>query len=223
MNDVLGITKSVGQQTSKASGSLGELGAQKDQFLKMLLAQLKNQDPLNAPDADKFNEQMTQFGQLEQLFNLNASMEKLSSSQGTGDRFQAVSLIGKKVEAESNSIQVKAGTAEDVGYYVPQSGAEVKVEVLNASGAVVRTMIFNEDRAGLAFHEFDGKNNSGAQLADGLYSTRVTAKSPSGIAVASTPIIRAAVTGVRFTSEGPLIEMGDRIMSMDQVTAVQQA
>src|SRR4051794_36053729 len=101
------VSAGAGASTPKSvSAVTGSASATKDQFLKLLIAQMKNQDPLSPPDADKFSEQMTQFGQLEQLFNLNDSMSSIAQHQSSMDRSQAVSLIGREVEAQGDQIEL---------------------------------------------------------------------------------------------------------------------
>ncbi|SHE35539.1 flagellar hook assembly protein FlgD [Caloramator sp. ALD01] len=73
----------------------------KNAFLKILTVQLSNQDPLNAKDNTEYVAQMAQFSALEQMQNLNSTMEKLYASQ----RFsQAINMIGKEVEVIENNI-----------------------------------------------------------------------------------------------------------------------
>ena len=81
--------------TAETASSLG-----KDEFFKMLIAQLKNQDPLNPQDGAEFSAQLAQFSSLEQLTNLNKTLEAQGASYSALMNLQSVSMIGKEVEAK---------------------------------------------------------------------------------------------------------------------------
>ena len=83
----------------------GDLG--KEDFLTLLVAQLQNQDPMNPEDATEFTAQLAQFSSLEQLFNINESMESLASAQIQSDRFATMDLIGKTVSYQDGDFSIE--------------------------------------------------------------------------------------------------------------------
>ena len=101
-----GATALGAAQTKKEAGVLG-----KDDFLKLLIAQLKNQDPSNAQDMDSMTQQMTQFSMLEQLTNLAESTQSTSVSLA---RTHAVELLGRSVSYKSSDGSIKDGVVEHV-------------------------------------------------------------------------------------------------------------
>lgn len=112
---------SAGSSTSTATSteSVGALG--KDEFFKMLIAQLKNQDPLNPQDGAEFSAQLAQFTSLEQLTNLNKTLEAQSASYSALMNLQSVSMIGKEVEAsivdkETTEMKTITGTVSAVQF-----------------------------------------------------------------------------------------------------------
>ena len=86
-----------------------------DAFLKMLVAQLQNQDPLNPMDGTDFSAQLAQFSQLEQLMNLNTSMDSLANSFSTDSEKDLVADSGKQVTGKSEYREVKNGDVSEIG------------------------------------------------------------------------------------------------------------
>lgn len=217
ITDIISQTQGIstaGRATDKS------YGASKDQFLKLLMAQLKNQDPLSAPDADKMAEQITQFGQLEQLINLNTSMTGLASTQAVNSKGQAVGMIGKTVEVQGNGLEVSAASKGNVGFYLPQPCETVEVQVLDTLGRVVRTIDYSEQKAGSSFYAFDGKADDGSMLSNGVYKLKVSGKSVNGLPVQASPIIRGQVSGVEFSGNNPIVRVGGQSFTMDEVISV---
>ena len=102
MIDTTGTVKSASatSSASTASSSTPTDALGKDEFFKMLIAQLKNQDPLNPQDGAEFSAQLAQFSSLEQLTNLNKTLEAQGASYSALLNLQSVSMVGKEVEAK---------------------------------------------------------------------------------------------------------------------------
>lgn len=204
-----------------ASSTLGGISGQRDQFLKLLLAQLKNQDPLQAPDASKFTEQMTQFGQLEQLFDVNESLQKMSTSQGHDDRAQAIGMIGKQIQAPGDSFALAAGGKATLGYTLDRSADSVGMKILDSNGTVVRQLDLGRQGIGTHATEFDGKDSDGAPLPAGNYSVRLAAVDNTGAAIGTQSIVQGIVSGVLFDPAGPLVQVGNSKIKLGDVMSVQ--
>ena len=102
----------------------------RDAFMKMLVAQLKNQDPLNPMEGTEFSTQLAQFSQLEQAMNTNKNLEKLIESQSKGEETDLQNYIGKNVVAEVDSMEVDGGEAVG-GYFT----VEKPTDIWSVSGA----------------------------------------------------------------------------------------
>ena len=216
-NDVTSAA-SIGAGATRST--LGDFNVSKDQFLKLLMAQLKYQDPMQPPDASKFTDQMTQFGQLEQMFNMNASLKNIAGEQGSTDRFQAVNFIGNKIDALGNDIEVKDTDKGSIGFRLDQPASDVAVHVFNSDGEEVRTVHYNDQAPGMNRHDFDGTNSAGAALPNGIYQMVITAESTEGNTLSVMPVSSGTVSGVEFAADGPKIKVGDRYYGMDQVLSV---
>jgi flagellar basal-body rod modification protein FlgD len=88
----------------------------KDDFLHLLVTQLKAQDPLNPMDSTAFTAQLAQFSSLEQLQNINSTLGTLNASQAESTNSQAVQFIGKTITAVGDSLEVRNGQSEDLHF-----------------------------------------------------------------------------------------------------------
>ncbi len=120
------ITKlSSNEHLTSSAGLSKTLG--KDDFLKLFTSQLKYQDPLKPLESTEFTAQMAQFSSLEQLFNLNSSMERLVAYQMSLNNGFATSLIGKTVKTTDDAVSKVAGVAfqEGITYLLLENGKRV--------------------------------------------------------------------------------------------------
>lgn len=166
----------------------------KQEFLTLLVAQLQNQDPLNPDEPTEFTAQLAQFSSLEQLFNLNKSMENLVNSNSNSDRLSTLSTIGKEVVYQDGDFKY-SGEPVTLGYQLDGQASEVTL-ALQLNGVTVRTLKGTELAAGNHFLTWDGLTEDGQAAPQGTYSIVVQAKAGEGESVAVGPLIRSEVTGV---------------------------
>lgn len=217
----IGSTLTPASQSAGTSNSTTDkLTTTKDQFLKLLLAQLKQQDPLEAPDASKLSEQITAFGQLEQMFNMNSSLENISKASNNADQSQAVSLIGKKITSYGDSLSVSGADKGLVGFSLGGNAKEVTVSIKDSAGKVVRTIRYENVTSGIYTDQFDGKNDAGADLPEGKYTMETSAVDPDKAPMAVKPVFQGVVTGVQFSPQGAIIQAGNGTFNMGQILSV---
>jgi flagellar basal-body rod modification protein FlgD len=175
----------------------------KDDFLKLLVAQLKNQDPLNPLDNDKFVQENTMFSQLEQLTNMNKTMEAASSSMSQSDRGYAATYLGKYISTGSENIAVQGSNVEPVSFGLPIT-ANIKVSISNSKGENVANIDLGALSRGNHQFKWDGRDNEGNKVPSGEYSVIIFAQDGEGNSI---PIQRNAgkVTAVRFDSDGTVL------------------
>jgi flagellar basal-body rod modification protein FlgD len=171
----------------------------KEDFLTLLVAQLKNQDPLDPDDPTDFTAQLAQFSSLEQLFNLNESLDTLVNSQQESDQLNGTDLIGKDVVYEGNAIEFN-GDPIEIGYELEEAATALIITIQDENGATVSTITPSELDTGTHFIEWDGMDSSGNVLADGNYVIDIQVDDGSGVSSAITPLIRSEVTGVELDS-----------------------
>jgi len=166
-----------------------------EQFLTLLIAQLKHQDPLNPSDPTEFTAQLAQYSQLEQLFNLNDSMNQLTAAANSSERYSALGLIGQEVVIEGNTFALGNEPAQ-VGYRIDGMVTGASLVIKNSSGQIVTTLKATDLSEGNHFLTWDGKDSSGNNMAPGTYSIVINATNADGANATISPLVRAQVTGI---------------------------
>ena len=202
MNTAISATANAGAAT--AAGASGKTGigkdATEDRFLKLLIAQMKNQDPLNPLDNAAVTSQMAQINTVQGISQLNATMASmLTQMQGT----QAMSLPGHQVLIEGNSLSLAksgASSAARAGYELAADADRVTVEIKNAQGQLVNTLELGKQAAGANTFNWNGSTGS-TTAPDGAYSFTVKASAGGGgVTVGS--LMAAQVVGTANTPQG---------------------
>jgi flagellar basal-body rod modification protein FlgD len=181
----------------------------KSDFLLLLVTQFKYQDPLNPMDDKEFVAQLSQFSSLEQLMNLNTSMESLTAATQDQQMMNAVSYIGKDVAASGSSIAKKDG---HVGKFYWAADGEVAKGTLYVYDQDLNQIYgeqFGPKSAGTTTtFEWSGRNYMGAQVPDGVYYIRIACEDAAG----QTLLVDTRVTG---RVEGVATEQGEIYLRLD--------
>ncbi len=173
----------------------------KEDFLKLLVAQLQNQDPLNPDDATEFTSQLAEFSSLEQLQNLNGSLEDIAATQQQSDRFATMDLIGNEVVYASSAFNFDGNTSS-IGYRLDGTAASVTMTIVDENGSTVSTLRPVELTQGDHFIQWNGLDNEGNIVPEGNYQLIIEATSAGeGETIAATPLVQSEVTGVDYSSE----------------------
>jgi flagellar basal-body rod modification protein FlgD len=202
--------------TSAAGGtSSNAVQDQQDRFLKLLVTQMKNQDPLNPLDNAQVTSQMAQLSTVTGIEKLNATLEAYTQAQS----FQSVGMIGHAVLAPGNYVQLANGAAVG-GVELAGAADKVKISILDKSGNVVRELNLGKKDAGVAAFTWDGKKTDGTAAPDGTYTYSVSA-SLAGSAVASTRLAVGSVNSVVMDKSGPqLVVSGMGVVDLADVRQV---
>jgi flagellar basal-body rod modification protein FlgD len=202
-----------------SGSSTGTNGATKEldqeDFLNLLITQLRNQDPMNPLDSADYTAQLAQFTSLEELYTVNenlVSMQEILSNQGEETLLE---LIGKTVKADDNTMLVTDGSAVS-GAYTLDEAADVTISVYDSSGSEIRTLYRYGQDAGEHAIDWDGRNNSGETVDDGIYYYEVAAVDENGSSVEASTYISGEVTGITYEYVVPYLMIGDRLVSTDQ-------
>lgn len=218
----MSITNATSGVNLAALGSGASSGAEslgKDDFLQLLVTQLTNQNPLSPVQDQEFVAQLAQFSSLEQLENLNETMNSSLVLDQAVNNSLATNLIGKEVLIEGNETQLASAGAATWQLALGDE-ASVKAVVRDANGDVVRTLEIGKKVAGVHSLEWDGLNESGERAAAGAYTLEVAATDAAGNAVASASRVRALVTGVRFVDGTGYLILGDVTLPLGAVVEV---
>jgi len=172
-----------------------------DRFLKLLVAQMKNQDPLSPMDNAQVTSQMAQINTVTGIEKLNASVQALSGQFVQMQALQGATLVGHDVVVPGNLLSIAGGQAQG-GFELANAADSVKVEVLAASGQVLDTIELGAQSGGL--HSF-GWPAGAADESSGL-RFRVTAMSGATKLVA-TPLMRDRVDAVSTHGDSLMLEL----------------
>ena len=182
-----------------------------DTFLKLLVAQMNNQDPLNPVDNSQITSQMAQISTVTGISNLNSTVGQMVSELQQSQAMQSASLSGHVVLVPGSSLELAANSSSGStstlsaygGFSLAQAADSVGVTVKDSTGATVRTINLGSLGAGVQDFSWDGTTDSGAKAAAGSYSYSVTAKA-AGQKVSATTYSAQQVVGVSPQSDGTL-------------------
>jgi len=209
--------------SGSASSATKSKSLDKDAFLRLLTTQLQNQDPLNPTDSTEFTAQLAQFSSLEQLSNVNETLNTLKLYEASINNAQAVGFIGKDIIANGNSIEKKSGQPVSCDYELPAAAKSVVVTIYDATGNFVRDYQKTALAAGQQSLTWDGRDRNGNTVADGAYTFEVQALDPKGAKLNVTTFSKGTVTGVTFEDGITYLVTGRNKTAIGNVTQVTQA
>lgn len=207
-------------EASKAAAAQAKLDDDMNRFLKLLVTQLKNQDPLKPMDATEFTSQLVQFASVEQQISANANLEKLLGLQQTSQVSDMVNFIGNTIEADAKVVPLENGKAEFT-YDLDTKSDKTAIVIKNSSGLNVFSTD-GENGAGKHNYVWDGKTSSGSIAPDGSYTVVVTAVDRAGEVLGVKQTVFGRVTGAGAENGIVSLFMGDSSVTMDKVQAVKE-
>lgn len=167
--DNLGLSQT--PQTSTNSNN--ELG--QDAFMRLMLAQMQNQDPLSPMENGQFIAQLAQFQSVSGINDLSTSFGDFVTSMQSNQALQASALVGRQVLVDSNTAALSDTGAVNGAAILPASTTNMNVYVYDSSGQLVRTINMGEQSAGEIEFSWDGMDGSGNRLPAGQYDFKVEA------------------------------------------------
>lgn len=195
-------TSSLTTSAVKNKDSLG-----RDAFLKLLVAQLSHQDPLQPLQGTEFVTQLAQFSAVEQATAQSTKLDTLSAQLSGIASNEAVSLIGKQVTLRGQNLIYDGLNPATANVKLGAAAEQVTVKVTDASGKVVRTIDLGAKPAGPLNVKWDGKDATGAPCAPGAYSFSVSAKTSTGANVPVSKDVTGIVKSVSFDKGYPVVEL----------------
>ncbi len=203
-----------------ASSARVKLTSDFDNFLTMLVTQLRHQDPLDPLKTNEFTQQLVMFASVEQQIQQNANLETLIKAQQQGQAVAAVGYIGQSVEIAGDQLPLQDGRAT-ASYGLGSKAEQVTVTIKNAAGQVVATLP-GETAAGRHTVSWNGEDLNGKPLPDGLYRVEVKAIDKGGNALPVQTSVFGRVTGTGSENGGTVLLIDDAWVSLDEVVAVHQ-
>jgi flagellar basal-body rod modification protein FlgD len=192
-----------GMQAESASvDASSDLG--KDSFLKLLVAQMQHQDPLNPQGNEEFIAQLAQFTSLEQLMGVNTALGDLYAATTSMNNASMTQLLGRDVTAMSNLVPYDGDGPQPIHYDARGDVAQMTVTVQNAEGKVVSRAELSDIPAGEDFWTWDGKDIHGVQAPEGTYTVSITAFDGSGQPVEVNSLLKGRVNEMSYATGAPV-------------------
>jgi flagellar basal-body rod modification protein FlgD len=201
------IQSKYGAKPDKAREIKKTLG--KDDFLKIMITQMKNQDPTKPFNADEMAAQMAQYASVEQLQNVNQNLNKMQTDHQSSDRMAMTSMIGKTITVDRERFPHTEGVNESLGYTLTKNASEVKLSVINEAGETVFEKDIGAQKAGEQTYGWDGVKTNTLPAKTGGYTFKITAKDEHGAALPTNPKTQGKVIGVSFEGSEPTLLIGD--------------
>ncbi len=190
---------------SSVGGTLASSTADEsqDRFLKLLVTQMRNQDPMNPMDNAQVTSQLAQISTVGGIDKLNNSLSAMSSAMSAT---QNAALIGRTVVVASDLVRFGGSTPVTVGVELAAAADKVEVNIVDATGRTVRGMAFGALPQGTSTFEWDGRNNAGETVAAGDYSLRLNATAASK-AVTASGLVAGYVDSVSMQGGSSLLNL----------------
>ena len=193
----------------------------KDAFLKLMLAQMKHQDPTKPMESHEMAAQLAQFTSLEQLNNINMTLESMKNSQAPTAGYQALNFIGKRVTGDSSKITRSAGdTNHDVNFQLMGDAVKIKVSIKDADGKTVKVLERGMLKKGENSVRWNGLSEDGMASRPGEYKVTVEGSNPTGGKVFAKTEFDGKITGVNFTGQGPVLLVGTQTIKLQDVKKI---
>jgi flagellar basal-body rod modification protein FlgD len=201
-----GTSAGSGAASAVGTSALQSLGTNFNEFLNLLMTQLKNQDPTAPMDSSQFTTELVQFTGVQQQVATNSSLTQLISMQQTSQVLQSSSLVGQVATVTSNEIALQSGTGTLT--FNGTAGQNVAVAVVNASGQPIMDANVTAQNGSNTW-TWDGTDNNGNQVADGAYRVAVETAPAGGGAAAAVPFsVVGTATGISSNGTTTMLDLG---------------
>lgn len=214
-----GSTAGADGKTAAAPGS-NAMG--RDDFMKLLVAQLKNQDPNNPLDTKDLVTQLSQLTSVEQLVTIGEKMGDLTTATNGMAANQSSGLIGKTVKGTADTVRLDSSGAATGSVRFSANADTASVNVINDAGRVVRTFEMTDKNAGPQTITWDGKTDSGERATGGMYRFEVAAKDKSGNPIDADQSVSGVVSGVSYENGAPELVVGTTRVPLSNISSITQ-
>lgn len=197
----LGIART-GTTNQANSNSLGSSAMDQSDFLTLMTAQMKNQDPFEPVDNTQMVAQMAQFSSLAGISEMNTTLQAIAAKLNATSTTDLVSWVGRTVLTQGNVAYPRTDGSLGGMIELGADAAEVNVVIEGSNGEILKNVSLGAAPAGRTEFEWDGTTDTGEPAGDGPFTIRVAARSANGDAVAAQPLVWAPVTAVAMGSDG---------------------
>jgi flagellar basal-body rod modification protein FlgD len=191
-----------------------------DSFLQLLTTQLQNQDPLSPMDANQFTQQLVEFSSVEQAIKTNSNLEQLLSVVRSDQIGRSLDYLGTEVEAAGQTIRLDGTTPAQVNYQLDQAASDVVISIYDQAGHLVATRRQGAGDVGSHSVAWDGRDQNGQPLPQGLYRVEIAAKDAAGQPITVGTTVRGVVDGVEMMDDKVFLSVDGVLLPLDSVTSI---
>lgn len=197
---------------SLAGAATGGKQMGRDEFLKLLIAQLQNQDPLEPQDNTAFVAELAQFSNLEQTMGINERLDLLALQQQGLANSQVTSLVGRQATVKGSIVSIDgSGIGAQVSFSLDAAATKTTVRILDQGGNVVRSLEMGDRDKGLVTLNWDGRDHAGNVMPKGAYVVSVVAENDVGGAVGVSQESTGVVESVSFDQGYPVLRLDNGV------------
>ncbi|OGG95362.1 MAG: hypothetical protein A2508_09100 [Candidatus Lambdaproteobacteria bacterium RIFOXYD12_FULL_49_8] len=218
LNQSASSLRSEAIHSSKGNANLG-----KKDFMNLFLTQMSNQNPTDPMDSAGMTTQLAQLGSMEQLENLNKGLDTLNQTQSSIANYQALQFIGKDVALESSEMELSRGAGQPIYYNLDSDASQLKLTVEAQDGSPVYSENMGLTTQGKHRFVWDGKNDRGILMADGVYKVKLSATLPNGEVAELTPYNSGRISQVEFKDGQAFVNAQGRQLPLSKVKRVDNA
>lgn len=189
----------------------------KDDFLNIMITQMKNQDPTNPFKAEQMASEMAQYASVEQLQNVNQNLNKMSEKNKPLERMSMTNLIGKTVTIDKQRFPHLEGEVENLSFNLSRSSTLLKAVIIDGNGEEIAEKELGAQPAGEVSFNWDGLKKNTLPAKSGEFTLKVQAKDEKGRIIETNPRTTGKVIGVSFEGNEPIFLVGDA-QHQDKVT-----
>lgn len=211
-------TSGTTSQAQSSASSLAKLSSDYTSFLKLLTAQLQNQDPLKPMDTKDFTQQLVQFAGVEQSIATNKNLENLITLQTASQNAAATSYIGRTVESIGDTQPLKDGKAT-WGYAFDGTPTQVQIFVKDKDGTIVYQTTGETGAGGQKF-EWNGKDMNGLDAPAGDYTISISAKDAANNNIKTSTSVNLVIDAVEMHTEGAVLLSGKQVVNINDIIRI---
>jgi flagellar basal-body rod modification protein FlgD len=215
-------TQSVASVTRAANVQEAVSALGPDVFLRLLVTQLQSQDPTNPTQNEDFVAQLAQFSTLEQTTSTNDLLEQLIGQDAQRTQFDLVNLIGRTIVSTGDTISLGKSDQPALAYALSDTANQVTLEVLGPDGKILRTI--QSDAPGTAGgHQviWDGLDNDGDRVPEGVYQFRVKAVNANQEPVSNFTFARERVSNIVLGTDNPIVVQSGKTLNSQDIISIQ--
>lgn len=213
-----GSSANLGGMAAEKQGDINGMG--RDAFMKLLVAQLRNQDPQSPVDSKEFITQLSQLTSVEQLITMSDRLASLEVGMASLANTQVSSIVGKHVDAESKSVLLMDTGGASVPVTLAGRAANVTATFRNEAGEVVGKVELGDTFPGTRAVTWDGTGTNGERAPAGRYTVTLTATDAAGRPVDASTRVSGVVSEISYANGYPEVVIGEARVMLGDVTSI---